>query len=207
MVKHMKHKFGIFGLTWLLGPEGSPDEETRTNSCSIIFFFEEVEGFVRTASGAATSVAFSCESAVSSRASSWGLDSILVLVSRTRRCPLGRRSEENIGVKTKQRIRSKFTGCMSSVRKTYDASIPNFGMIFFSVRGGGWQLKGEAGIALLPSSPEVKRVSSKSSESSTTSVIRCLFGALDGDGAAEVDPSGTSVKLRPGYSPISGWGG
>jgi hypothetical protein len=41
-------------------------------------------------------------------------------------------------------------------RKTYDASIPNFGRIFFSVRGGGRRLKGEAGIALLPSSPEVK---------------------------------------------------
>jgi hypothetical protein len=136
-----------------------------------------------------------------------GLDSILVLVSRTRRCPLERRSEANIDVKAKRRIQSKFTGCMSSARKTYDASIPNFGMIFFSVRGGGWQLKGEAGIALLPSSPEVKRVSSRSSESSTTSVIRYLFKALDGDGAAEVDPSGTSVKSRPGYSPISGWGG
>jgi hypothetical protein len=136
-----------------------------------------------------------------------GLDLILVLVSQTRRCPLGRRSEANIVVKTKQRIRSKFTGCMSSARKTYDASILNFGMIFFSVRGGGRQLKGEAGIALLPSSLEVKRVSSKSSESSTTSVIRYLFGALDRDGAAEVDPSGTSVKSRPGYSPISGWGG
>jgi hypothetical protein len=23
----------------------------------------------------------------------------------------------------------------------------------------------------------------------------------------EFDPSGTSMKLRPGYSPISGWGG
>jgi hypothetical protein len=41
-------------------------------------------------------------------------------------------------------------------RNTYDASIPNFGRIFFSVRGGGRRLKGEAGIALLPSSPEVK---------------------------------------------------
>jgi hypothetical protein len=41
-------------------------------------------------------------------------------------------------------------------RKTYDASIPNFGRTFFSVRGGGRRLKGEAGIALLPSSPEVK---------------------------------------------------
>jgi hypothetical protein len=60
---------------------------------------------------------------------------------------------------------------------------------------------------LLPSSPEMKWVSSRSSESSTTSTIRCLFGALGGDGAAEVDPSGTSVKSRPGYSPISGWGG
>jgi hypothetical protein len=59
----------------------------------------------------------------------------------------------------------------------------------------------------LPSSPEVKWVSSKSSESSTTSITRCLFGALGGDGAAEVDPSGTSVKSCPGYSPISGWGG
>jgi hypothetical protein len=96
---------------------------------------------------------------------------------------------------------------MGSARKTYDASIPNFGMIFFSVRGRGRQLKGEAGIALLPSLPEVKRVSSKSSESSTTYVIRCLFEALDGDGAAEVDPSGTSAKSRPRYSPISVWGG
>jgi hypothetical protein len=124
------------------------------------------------------------------------LDSISVLVSRTRRCSLGRRSEANIDVNANRRIRSKFTGYMSSTRKTYDASIPNFGMIFFSVRGGGRRLKGE----------EVKRVSSKSSESSTTSVIRCLFGALDGDGAAEVDSSGTLVKSRPGYSPISGWG-
>jgi hypothetical protein len=95
---------------------------------------------------------------------------------------------------------------MSSARGTYDASILNFGRIFFSVRGGGWQLKGEAGIALLPSSPEVKWVSSKSFELSTTSAIHYFFGALDGDGAAEVDPSGTSVKSRPGYSPISGWG-
>jgi hypothetical protein len=67
----MKRKFGIFELTWPLGPEGSPDEETRMNSCSVIFFLEEVEGFVRTASGAAAA-AFSCEFAVCSRASSWG---------------------------------------------------------------------------------------------------------------------------------------
>jgi hypothetical protein len=30
--------------------------------------------------------------------------------------------------------------------------------------------------------------------------------ALSGDGAAEVDPAGTSVKSRPRYLPISGWG-
>jgi hypothetical protein len=41
----------------------------------------------------------------------------------------------------------------------------------------------------------------------TTSAIHCLFGALGGDGTVEVDPSGTSAKSRPGYSPISGWGG
>jgi hypothetical protein len=41
-------------------------------------------------------------------------------------------------------------------RRTYEASIPNFGRTLLSVRGGGWRLKGEAGIALLPSSPEVK---------------------------------------------------
>jgi hypothetical protein len=70
MVKHAERKLRIFGLTWLIGPEGSPDEETRTNSCSVAFFLEEVEGFVRTTSGVATSAAFSCESAVCSRASS-----------------------------------------------------------------------------------------------------------------------------------------
>jgi hypothetical protein len=136
-----------------------------------------------------------------------GADFILVLIPRTGRRLLGGRSEASTGVKTRQLIRSETTRCTSSAKKAYDASIPNLGRIFFSVRGGGRQLKGEAGITLLPSSPEVKWESSKSSESSTTSVIRCLFGALEGDGAAEVDPSGTSVKSRPGYSPISGWGG
>jgi hypothetical protein len=72
MVKHTKHKLEVLELTRLLGPEGPPDEETRTNSCSVAFFWEEAEGFVRTASGAATSAAFSCESAVCSRASLWG---------------------------------------------------------------------------------------------------------------------------------------
>jgi hypothetical protein len=72
MVKHTKRKLGIFGLTWLLGPEGPLDEETRTNSGSIVFFLEEVEGFRRAASGAETSATFSYESAVCSRASSWG---------------------------------------------------------------------------------------------------------------------------------------
>jgi hypothetical protein len=46
MVKHAKHKLKTFGLTWLLRPEGPSDEETSTNSCSVAFFFEEVEGFV-----------------------------------------------------------------------------------------------------------------------------------------------------------------
>jgi hypothetical protein len=136
-----------------------------------------------------------------------GSDLVLVLIPRTGRRLLGGRSEASIDVKTGRLIRSKTTRCTSSAKKTYDASIPNFGRIFFPVRGGGRQLKGEAGIALLPSSPEVIWVSSKSSESSTTSAIRCLFGALGGDGTAEVDPSGTSVNSCPGYSPISGWGG
>jgi hypothetical protein len=136
-----------------------------------------------------------------------GSDLVLILIPRTGRRPLGGRSEASIDVKSRHLIRNKTTSCTSSARKTYDASIPNFGRIFFSIRGGGRRLKGEAGIALLPSSPEVQWVSSRSSESSTTSAIRCLFGALGGDGAAEVDLSGTSVKSRPGYSPISGWGG
>jgi hypothetical protein len=80
-------------------------------------------------------------------------------------------------------------------------------MTFFSVQGGGQQFKGEAGIALLSSSPEEIWVSSRSSESSTTSATRCLFEALGGDRATEVDPSGISAKSCPGYSPISGWGG
>jgi hypothetical protein len=135
------------------------------------------------------------------------LDLVLVSISRTGRRLFGGRPEASIDVKTRQLIRNKATRCTSLARKTYDASIPNFGRVFFSVRGGGRRLKGEAGIALSPSSPEVKWVSSRSSESSTTSVIRCLFGALGGDGAADVDPSGTLIKSRPGYSPISGWGG
>jgi hypothetical protein len=67
-----------------------------------------------------------------------------------------------------------------------------------------------AGIALSSSSPEEKWVSPRSSESSTMSASTILFfvaGAHDGDGAAEVDSSGTSMKSRPGYSPTSGWGG
>jgi hypothetical protein len=136
-----------------------------------------------------------------------GSDLVLVLIPRIGRRLLGGRSEASIDIKTGQLIRSKTTRCTSLARKTYNASIPNFRRIFFFVREGGRRLKGESGIALLPSSPEVKWVSSRSSESSTTSAIHCLFGALGGDGAAEVDPSGTSVKSRPGYSPILGWGG
>jgi hypothetical protein len=59
MVKHAERKRKIFELTWLLGPEGPSDEETSTNSCSDAFFLEEVEGFVRAASGAATLAALS----------------------------------------------------------------------------------------------------------------------------------------------------
>jgi hypothetical protein len=70
MVKYAKCKSKVFGLTWLLGPEGPPDEETSTNSCSVAFFLEEVEGFVGATSGATISATFSCESAVCSRASS-----------------------------------------------------------------------------------------------------------------------------------------
>jgi hypothetical protein len=71
MGKCMKHELEILlELTWLLEPEGPSDEETRTNSCSDAFFLEEVEGFVGAASGATRSVAFSCESAVCSWASS-----------------------------------------------------------------------------------------------------------------------------------------
>jgi hypothetical protein len=136
-----------------------------------------------------------------------GSDLVLVLIPQTGQRLLGGRSEASIDVKTRQLIQNKTTRYASLARKTYDASIPNFGRIFFSVRGGRRRLKGEAGIALLPSSPEVKWVSSRSSESLTTSAICCLFGALGGDGAADVDPSGTSIKSRPGYSPISGWGG
>jgi hypothetical protein len=84
-----------------------------------------------------------------------GSDLVLVLIPQTGRRLLGGRSEVNIDVKTRQLIRSKTTRCTSSARKTYDASILNFGRTFFSVRGGGRRLKGEAGIALLPSSPEV----------------------------------------------------
>jgi hypothetical protein len=71
MVKRRKHKLEILiKLTWLLEPEGPSEEERRTNSCPVVFFLEEVEGFVGAASGAAISVAFSCESAVCSRSSS-----------------------------------------------------------------------------------------------------------------------------------------
>jgi hypothetical protein len=56
------------------------------------------------------------------------------------------------------------------------------------------------------SSPEEKWVSPRFSESSMKSASAIFFffaDARDGDGAAEVDSSGTSVKSRPGYSPSS----
>jgi hypothetical protein len=136
-----------------------------------------------------------------------GPNLILVTVSRACQCFIGGRSEVSINVNTVQPIRDRFTGYMSSARGTYDVLIPNFRRIFFPVRGGGRLLKGAAGIALSSSSSEEKWVSSISSESAMTSATRCFFGARGGDGTAEVDPSGTSVKSHPGYSPISGWGG
>jgi hypothetical protein len=62
-----------------------------------------------------------------------GSDLILVLIPRTGRRFLGGRSEASINVKAGQLIQNKTT---RSARKAYDASIPNFGRVFFSVRGG-----------------------------------------------------------------------
>jgi hypothetical protein len=96
MVKFTKCKFEIFGLTWLLGPEGPPDEETRTNSCSVIFFLEEVEGF---GSGNIGSLLLRIcglfEGVIV------GSNLILVLIPRTGRCLLSGRSEASIDVKTR----------------------------------------------------------------------------------------------------------
>jgi hypothetical protein len=64
-----------------------------------------------------------------------------------------------------------------------------------------------AGITASSSSPEDKWVSPRSFESSTILVsTTCLFLAdvRDGEGAAEVDSCGASVKSRPGYSPSLG---
>jgi hypothetical protein len=60
-------------------------------------------------------------------------DLVLVSISRTGRRLLGGRSETSIDVKTRHLIRNKATRCTSLARKTYDASIPNFGRAFFSV--------------------------------------------------------------------------
>jgi hypothetical protein len=55
----MSRKVRVFGLTWLLELEGSPEEETRMNSGSVIFFLGGDGGFGRSASGAAPPVVFS----------------------------------------------------------------------------------------------------------------------------------------------------
>jgi hypothetical protein len=68
----MSRKVRIFRLTWFLGPEGSLEEETRTNSGSVIFFPRGDGGFVRSASGAASPAVFFYESVVCLRVSSWG---------------------------------------------------------------------------------------------------------------------------------------
>jgi hypothetical protein len=69
MDKYQSRKARIFGLTWRLGPEGSPEEETRTNSGSIVFFGGG-DGF-RRSPAVASPVAFSCKSAVCSMVESW----------------------------------------------------------------------------------------------------------------------------------------
>jgi hypothetical protein len=71
MGKYQNRKARIFGLTWRLGPEGSLEEETRTSSGSIVFFFGGGDNF-RISPGAVSPAAFSCESAVCSRVESWG---------------------------------------------------------------------------------------------------------------------------------------
>jgi hypothetical protein len=79
---------------------------------------------------------------------------VLILIPRASRRFLGGRSDAIVSVRIRQPSRYKTTKMHE--KRTYEASIPNFGRTLLSVRGGGWRLKGEAGIALLPSSPEVK---------------------------------------------------
>jgi hypothetical protein len=57
-----------FRLTWFLEKEGLPQEEIRMTSGSFTLFLEGDGGFGRLASGAASPIALSCESAVCSRA-------------------------------------------------------------------------------------------------------------------------------------------
>jgi hypothetical protein len=82
---------------------------------------------------------------------------------------------------------SHFEAKLDDTKGTYDASIPNFRITLLPTRGGGRQLKGIAGITLSSSSPQERWASSRSSESSTTSVTSRFFEALGGDGAAEVE--------------------
>jgi hypothetical protein len=139
-----------------------------------------------------------------------GLDLIAVTITRARQSFLGRRSESSIEVNIVQSTQDEIIRKKKFDKDAYDASRPNFGRIFFPGRGGGRLLRGAEGIALSSSLPEEKWVSPRSSESSTMLASTAFFfigGARDGDGAAEVDSSGTSMKWRPGYSPTSGWGG
>jgi hypothetical protein len=66
--------------------------------------------------------------------------------------------------------------------------------------------KGLAGIAVPSSSTEEGERAPSSSESLTQLTFVCLIEARDVVGAVDPDSSGTSTKLRPGYSPSSGWG-
>jgi hypothetical protein len=139
-----------------------------------------------------------------------GLNLIAVTITRAHRSFLGGRSESSIEVNTVLSIQDEIIRKKKFDREAYDVLRPNFERIFFPSRGGGRLLRGAAGIALSSSSPEEKWVSPRSSESSMMLASTAFFfvgGARDGDGAAEVDSSGTSIKSRPGYSPTSGWGG
>jgi hypothetical protein len=71
MGKYGIHKAKIFGLTWRLELEGSPEGETRITSGSTVFFFGGGDDFGRS-SIAASPTFFSCELAVFSRVESWG---------------------------------------------------------------------------------------------------------------------------------------
>jgi hypothetical protein len=184
-----------------LEPEGSPEEETRIRSCSTIFFFGGGDDF-RRSSSAASPTFFSCESAVYSRAESWGRN-----WNRSRSPKLAEVSSvEDLKYATQSK-RDKVIQERKSKAKSYDVSRPKLGRALFPARGGGRTSRGLAGIIAPSSLPDKGERASRSSESSTRSTFACLVKARDVVGAADPDSSRTSTKSRPGYSPSSGWGG